>query len=305
MQPLLDSLSSSIDKLLSNADQWIDEFVLFLPNILLAGFIGLISFFISKNVRKIAVRSISKITKNKTVLGFSANLVSVIFSVIVLFIMLSVLNLDDAINKILATAGVLGLAVGLALQDPINNLFSGVFMSVRELYRIGDLVETNGYFGYITKIDLRATKIKLPGGEEVTIPNKKVIQNPLKNYDSSGMRRVDIPVGVHYDDDLSKVEETAIKAIKQVELIDRKKPVDVLYSSFGDSSVNLDIRFWLDDPSLKTYLTARSLAIKQIKTAFDHAGITIPFPIRTLKFAGHQNLTITQKNSRAIHVDSN
>ena len=144
MQTLLDSLALAFDNLMSNAGQWINELVLFLPNILLALFIGLSSFFLSKYVRKTALRSISRITANKTVLGFSSNLFSVMFSIIVLFVILSVLNLDDTINKILATAGVLGLAVGLALQDPMNNLFSGVFMSVRELYRIVVLGETNG-----------------------------------------------------------------------------------------------------------------------------------------------------------------
>ncbi len=301
----MESFSAAFDNLMSNADQWINDLVMFLPNILLALFIGLLSFLFSKYVRKVAVRSISKVTENKTVLGFSSNLVSVVFGVLMLFVILGILNLGEAINKILATAGVLGLAVGLALQDPMNNLFSGVFMSVRELYRIGDLVETNGYFGYISKIDLRATRIKLPGGEEVTIPNKLVIQNPLKNFDTSGIRRVDIPVGVHYDDDLSQVEETARKAIQQLDMVDREKSVDVLYESFGDSSINLLVRFWLEAPTLRNYLTARSLAIKKIKAAFDDAGITIPYPIRTLEFAGEQKLSITQNNMKRIHADSN
>ena len=76
-----------------------------------------------------------------------------------------------------------------------------------------DLVETNGFFGTITKIDLRSTKLKLPSGEEVVIPNKDVIQNPLKNFSSSGERRVTINCGVSYGDNLSEVGEIAVEAI--------------------------------------------------------------------------------------------
>ena len=225
-------------------------------------------------------------------LSLTSNLVSILFSIFVLFIILSILNLDGTINKILATAGVLGLAVGLALQDPMNNLFSGIFMSVRELYNIGDLVETNSYFGYITKIDLRSTKLELPTGEEVVIPNKQVIQSPLKNFTSSGKRRIDLQCGVSYQDDLSKVEDIAIKTISQMAIVWADKPVELIFTDFGDSSINFTLRFWLNAPSQKECLMAKSEGIQLLKKAFDQNGINIPYPIRTLEIAKDQSLKV-------------
>ena len=217
-------------------------------------------------------------------LNLISNLTAVVFGVIVLFIILSVLNLGESINKILATAGVLGLAVGLALQDPMNNLFSGVFMSVRKLYRIGDLVETNNHFGTIVDIDLRATKLKNPTGQLIIIPNKDVIQNSLKNYSSSGERRVDVSCGVSYGDDLDAVEKLVVKTIESLNNTINSKPVEVVFDEFGDSSVNFVVRFWINPNNQTDYLVEKSNAIKAIKKAFDANGIMIPFPIRTLDF---------------------
>jgi small conductance mechanosensitive channel len=292
MNTFLDRLSGTFDQLWGKIDTWFDQIILFLPNIFLAIIVGGISFFIAKYVRKTAVKSISKFTRNKTMLSLTSNLVSILFSIFVLFIILSILNLDGTINKILATAGVLGLAVGLALQDPMNNLFSGIFMSVRELYNIGDLVETNSYFGYITKIDLRSTKLELPTGEEVVIPNKQVIQSPLKNFSSSGKRRIDLHCGVSYQDDLSKVEDLAIKTISQMEIIWADKPVELIFTDFGESSINFTLRFWLKAPSQKECLKAKSEGIQMLKKAFDQSGINIPYPIRTLEIAKDQSLKV-------------
>ena len=162
----------TITQLIEKLQEWIDSIILNLPNLAIAVVVAFLAYFLSKYIRKIAVKSTSKFTANKTILNLVSNLSSVLFTILIVFLILSIFDLGGTINKILATAGVLGLAVGLALQDPMNNLFSGVFMSVRELYKIGDLVETNDHFGTIENIDLRATKIRLPTGQEVNIPNK-------------------------------------------------------------------------------------------------------------------------------------
>ncbi len=284
MENFTEQLSSSYDKMIEKLGSWIDIIVLQFPNLVIALFVGVVAYFLSSYVRKIAVKATSRFTDNKTVLNLISNLTAVVFSIFVLFTILGIFDLGGTINKILATAGVLGLAVGLALQDPMNNLFSGVFMSVRELYKIGDVVETNGYFGTIVNIDLRATKILQPTGQEVVIPNKEVIQKPLKNYTVTGQRRVDVSCGVSYGDDLDKVEALVIDAINDnIDVID-DKPVDVVYNEFGSSSINFVARFWIDNTGQRDYLKAQSVVIKAIKKAFDDNNVMIPFPITTLDF---------------------
>ena len=284
---------------------WFETSVSYLPNVIIAILIGVFAFFISKYIRKLATRGVAKFTKNQTILNLISNLTAVIFSILILFLILGIFNLDDTINKLLATAGVVGLAVGLALQDPMTNLFSGVFLSVRSLYNINDLVKTNGYFGNIKNIDLRSTTLKLPTGEEVVIPNKDVLQNPLINYSVSGMRRVDLECGVSYGEDLDHVEKIAIQAINSMDSIDNSKNVDVIYTTFDSSSINFIIRYWLTDPSLRDYLLEKSNGIKRLKAAFDANDITIPFPIRTLDFGikGGKSLGETLHKLEAYSLD--
>jgi len=277
-------LSSSYGNLTDKLSEWFNAIILILPNMLIALFVGSLAYFFSKYVRKLAVKAATRITKNQTVLNLVANLTTVIFGIIVLFLILSILNLGDTINKILATAGVLGLAVGLALQDPMNNLFSGVFMSVRKLYKIGDLVETNDYFGTIVDIDLRATRLKLPTGQRVIIPNKDVIQNPLKNFSASGERRVDLTCGISYGDNIDSVEKLVTEAVKNIEGVQKDKGIDFMYTEFGDSSINFLVRFWINETNQGQYLKYRSKAIIAIKKSFDDHDIMIPYPIRTLDF---------------------
>lgn len=284
METFSEQLSSSYKNLVEKLTSWLNLIVLQIPNIVIAATVMVLAYIFAKYVRKFARKTASKFTTNGTVLNLVSNLSTVMFGVMTMFLVLTVMDLGGTINKILATAGVLGLAVGLALQDPMTNLFSGVMMSVRELYEIGDLVETNGFFGHISDIDLRSTKVKLPTGQIVVIPNKEVIQKPLTNFTISGKRRVDIACGVSYGDDLDKVEQVVRDTIQSLPSVLQSETVDVIFKEFGDSSINFVARFWIDSVGLRDFLVEQSNAIKAIKKAFDANDIMIPFPITTLDF---------------------
>lgn len=127
--------------------------------------------------------------------------------------------------------------------------------------------------------------MRTPQGQLVLIPNKEVFANVLTNYSDLGKRRVDLAVGVSYADDLEKVRTAAVEAIESITKRDRGRPVELFYDSFGDSAINFSVRFWIDFADNRDYVDARSEAVMRIKRAFDAAGITIPFPIRTLDFS--------------------
>ncbi len=282
---MLTQLQQALQKLTDKLGVWLDGFILALPNIAVAMLVLIASFFIARLLKKGARKGLLKATGNLTVVGVLSNVIVALFMVVVLFVILSILNLDDAFTALLGTAGVLGLAVGLALQDPLVNLFSGILMSVREKYSIGDLVETNGYFGKIQKINLRSTILMTPTGQEVIIPNRDVLQTPLVNYTRSGERRVDLDCGVSYGDDLEEVRDIAMQAItdSDIELMEGK-PVEVFFKEFGDSSINFVLRFWYNTTLQRDYFAAKNQAVIALKNAFDRNGITIPFPIRTMDF---------------------
>ena len=282
---MLNQIQVSFEKLYSKLSGWVSEFILALPNIIIALLVLGISYFVAKYLKKGVHKTMLRVTNNRTVTSVIASVAVALFMIVALFVVLNILNLSEAVTALLGTAGVIGLAVGLALQDPLINLFSGVLMSVKEKYNIGDLVETNGYLGTIQRITLRSTILRTPTGQEVVIPNKDVIQNPLVNYTRSNERRVDLECGVSYGDDLEKVKRVTYEAIKNADItLKEDKPIEVFFKEFGGSSINFVLRFWYESTRQRDYFEARDLAIIAIKKAFDNNEITIPFPITTLDF---------------------
>ena len=134
----------------------------------------------------------------------------------------------------------------------------------------------------VERIDLRSTYIRRPTGELVIIPNKAVFEKTIVNYSRPSQRRVDLKVGVSYEDDLETVRAVAIAAVEVLPERDETKPVELYFLEFGDSAIQLVIRFWASYLRRAEYLQARSAAIVAIKQAFDREGISIPFPTHVL-----------------------
>ena len=278
------SFDSAKDILFDKLVGWWEAIVEALPNLVLAILVIVVSMFLARFVRTWIERLIRRTTHNRTLVSFGSNLFTVIFFIITGMIVLNILDLSDAVATVLGAAGVLGLAVGLALQDPMVNLFSGIMMSVRDYYTVGDLVKTNGYFGTITVINLRTTILLQPDGQEVIIPNKDILQTPLVNYSHNGHRRIDIDCGVAYGDDLEAAARAVVAAIEADVSHDETRPVQVFFTEFGDSSINFQLRYWKDITAQGDFLEARHQGIVAVKRALDAGGFTIPFPIRTLDF---------------------
>lgn len=283
-------MSEVYQQLLLKFLNWFNSFILLLPNILIAITLVVLFFFLSRYVNKIIYRILKRVSKNEAVNKLMSNILTGLFLLVGLFVGLDIVGLDKALTSLLASAGIAGLAVGLAFQDPILNIISGAIMSFKQPFNIGDMVVSNGYSGIIKAITLRSTHIKTFTGEDVFIPNKSVLQNPLENYTLTKWRRVDIQCGVSYTDDLELVQQIAQNTINEHIDIDHKQPIEFIYTEFGDSSINFELRFWLDLSEEKNYLITKSKAIIALKKSFDQEGITIPYPIRTLDLP--QSLTI-------------
>lgn len=275
-------MSEVYQQLLLKFLNWFNSFILLLPNILIAITLVVLFFFLSRYVNKIIYRILKRVSKNEAVNKLMSNILTGLFLLVGLFVGLDIVGLDKALTSLLASAGIAGLAVGLAFQDPILNIISGAIMSFKQPFNIGDMVVSNGYSGIIKAITLRSTHIKTFTGEDVFIPNKSVLQNPLENYTLTKWRRVDIQCGVSYTDDLELVQQIAQNTINEHIDIDHKQPIEFIYTEFGDSSINFELRFWLDLSEEKNYLITKSKAIIALKKSFDQEGITIPYPIRTL-----------------------
>ena len=271
---------------------WWDSLILSVPNIILVFLTLIVGLRIIEWGKKLTFRFAQKFTDNLSLRSLIQNVTSVILYIGLFILILAILGLYKTIAGILASAGVAGLAIGLALQDPLMNLFSGVIMSTRSSLKTGDFIESNGYTGSVASITLSTTTIRQLTGEEVIIPNKQLIQNPIKNFSTNGLRRIDIESGVSYGDDLHKVQKIAEKAVLNLSYEHVPRPVEFIYTEFADSSINFQLRIWTNPPDMWTYLQKKSNAIIQLKEAFDKENVSIPFPIRTLEFdpKGGENL---------------
>lgn len=277
-------LQNSYELIEGKVIEWFQYLVVMIPNLLLSMLV-LYTFyrvgkFASKATRQMADRLLDNVTINRV-------LSALVYYMMVaggLFVALKIMDWDSTVTSLLAGAGIVGLALSFAFQDLATNFISGLIIIVQKPLQIGDYVETNNYSGYVDRIDLRSITIRTLDEQHVIIPSKSIFQSPLKNYNLGNIRRIVVSVGVSYGEDLERVQRVIIKAISELEDVDNKKPVKVHFNGFGDSSVNCDVRFWVNNSDQLFFLDIRSDAIIAIRKAFDRENITIPFPIRTLDF---------------------
>lgn len=278
-------MEQAIKKVWEKLDSWIDAFISMLPNMALAVALFILFLILARLGRKLFVKIFDKTpVENQALEDLFATIIYNVILGIGIFTILGILHLDKAVTSLLAGVGVLGLALGFAFQDIAANFVSGIILAFRTPFQIGDIIEVNDIMGSVSRTNLRVTVIKSFTGQEVYVPNKDVLQAPIQNYTVLGKRRIDLGVGVSYGDDLDKVETLVKKTVGDMEGIIDKENLIFDYSEFGDSSINFNIRFWVEYPGQPGFLAMRNSAIKKIKAAFDENDITIPFPIRTLDF---------------------
>ncbi len=281
--PMLEA-KKAIDLVQEKLIDWLEGLIVMLPNLLLSAVIVVFFWLLARLIRNMANRLLVRFFQSSTLQRLIGTILYITIVLVGVFAALSVLHLDKTVTSLLAGAGILGLALGFAFQDIASNFIAGVLMAAQRPLRVGELVETTGELGVVERIDLRTTELRNMQGLQVIIPNKDIFQGVLINYSRNGTRRVDLKVGVSYGEDLKQVEQVTIAAIKDVPDVLLDKGVNVFYQGYRDSSIELEARFWITSSSNRHFHTVRSAAIMAVKAAYDKAGITIPFPIRTLDF---------------------
>lgn len=264
---------------------WVDTIITGLPNLVLAILVITAAYFIAKYTSKFVKKVVAKRVSQVSITNIVAKLSAILVGVIGIFLALGILDLSKTLTGLITGAGVLGLVLGLALQGTLSNTISGIVISFRDKIRIGDWVETHDFAGEIIDINLNNFVLKQTDNNIVIIPNKNILESPMKNYTLTPHIRVELDCGVSYSSDLEFVEKLTLETLRNTfPKIDDSKPPEFFFMEFGDSSINFRCRFWIEGTRNVHKLTAINLAIIAIKKAFDAEGINIPFPIRTLEF---------------------
>lgn len=278
------SVNDSISGLWDKLDGWVDTIILKLPNLAVAILVLVIFYFIAKGFRKLSYKVFFKKISDQAIRQMMSKIVYAVLLTIGFFIALGVMQLDKVLTSVLAGAGVVGLAIGLALQGTLSNTVSGLMLSFQPKVRIGDFIDAQGKSGYVEEINLRNVTVRQTDNDYVIIPNKIFVENPFTNYSWTERSRISINCRIGYEDDLQKVEDLVIHVLSENFEQKENEGVEFFFTEFGDSSIKFITRFWISSRKPKPKLEAQHKAIKLIKNSFDEAGINIPFPIRTLDF---------------------
>lgn len=285
-----EGFKSSWEKMWDRIWHWKDTLIEHLPEIVLSLLVFISCYVLSIYVKRWVQKPLQRIIKRTSIRSLVANVISIIIVLIGIVIAVSLLNLSNLLTGILAAGGIAGLAVALAFQGTLANTFSGIFISLNDIMNVGDYVETNGYAGNIEEITLRNTRLREVDNNIVVIPNKNIIENPFKNFGLTPRIRTSINCGVHYDTDMRFVKKIAVAAIEKRFPQLEYEHVEFHWLEFGDSSINFQIRFWIEAKSNLTLLEAKSEAMMILKETLDKNGVNIPYPIRTLEWPDKKEL---------------
>ena len=235
--------------------------------------IFLVGRWVARLLSRLAAKAMTKAKMDETLVRFIKDLCYVGMLTFVIIAALAKIGIQTA--SFIALIGAAGLAVGLALQGSLANFASGVLMLVFKPMRIGDFVEAGGAKGSVKEIGIFTTILNSPDNVRIIVPNSQVMGGNISNYTANGTRRVDMVIGIGYEDDLKKAQQTIEKVLAADKRILPEPATLVAVSELGDSSVNFVVRPWVNGTDYwPTYfdLTAK------IKVALEENGLTIPFP---------------------------
>ena len=234
-------------------------------------------FFIGRMVVRLITNALRKVMNaqevDPTLISFISNLVSMILLVIVVIAAVGALGVPTA--SFVAILGAAGLAVGLALQGSLSNFAAGVLIIVFRPYKVGDWIEGAGVSGAVEGVQILTTVLRTGDNKKVIVPNSQIMSDVITNYSANDTRRVDLVVGVSYDDDLDKVRGTIEELVAADERILDEPATTIAVSELADSSVNFVVRPWVNTGD---YWSVWFDLTEAIKKRFDRDGISFPYP---------------------------
>lgn len=192
--------------------------------------------------------------------------------------------------SILGAAGVAGVAIGFAAQTTLSNIISGLFIMGERSIRLGDYIRTVGVEGTVEAVNLLSISLRQSDNSLVRIPCESIIKNPVVNVTGDELRRCDFDLGVDYDSNLEQVRDVILKLVEAEPMLATSPAPVVLFTGFGDSSLDLHIGAWCKTGD---YHSVRFKFANNLLNEFRKQGINIPFPTRTV-FSCQQNEKISQ-----------
>ena len=247
----------------------------FAVNLILALVIYLAGSWLARRLGSLTRTLMKKRQLDEALAEFIGSILSVLLTFVVALIALEQVGIDT--TSLLALLGAAGLAVGLALKDSLSNFAAGVMLILFKPFKIGDFVEAGGIAGIVERISIFSTQLRTGDNRQIIVPNAGIYGDVITNFSAKATRRIDLVIGISYDDNIKQARDIIQQILDQEERILADPEPVIVVGELGDSSVNLWVRPWVKTAD---YWPVHWQLLETIKTTFDEQGISIPFPQR-------------------------
>lgn len=259
-----------IEKYIEMVTYWVTTYSV---KIIAALLILLIGKWVARRITNLITKLMEKNKVDLTLVRFLDSIIYYTFMVVIAIAAAGQLGINT--TSFLTIVGAAGLAIGLALKDSLSNFASGVMLVLFRPYRVDDYVDIGGVTGTVVSISLFTTELKTPDNQKVIVPNAGITSNIITNVTANPIRRVDLVIGIGYDDDIKKAKAVIRDVLaEEKRILPAPEPL-IAVSELADSSVNFVVRPWVKTAEYRTVYFA---LIENIKLAFDANGISIPYP---------------------------
>jgi small conductance mechanosensitive channel len=246
----------------------------FVPRIFVALVFLLVFWLIYRGFRKVAVGSMSKANVDPSLRDMMGTLIK--WAVMGFGLVIAFNQVGVQITALLTGVSIIGLAVGFAAQETLANFIAGVVIFWDKPFKVDDWVETDGVFGRVLRITFRSTRLLTGDGTVIVMPNTQMLSKTLSNHSTHPVQRISVPIGIAYKESIDHARSVMLATTTGDARLCKEPAPKVVVTACADSSVNLQLSFWIEDESIEKKIYAEYL--EKLKNALDKAGIQIPFP---------------------------
>ncbi len=243
----------------------------------------IVAYYVAKFVRVLVRSAMERAKIDATLVTFVSHLAYVAVMVFAIIAALPLVGVETA--SLVGVLAASAFAIGLALQGSLSNFAAGVLLIIFRPFKVGDFIEAAGVTGTVEEMQIFTTQVKTPDNKTVIIPNAKLTGDNITNFTAKGTRRVDMVMGVSYEDDIDKVRSILTDILENDERVLKDPAPVVAVLEHADSSVNFVVRPWT---KAEDYWSVYFDTMEKAKKRFDAEGITIPFPQRDVHVFEHK-----------------
>ncbi|MAI80128.1 MAG: mechanosensitive ion channel protein [Deltaproteobacteria bacterium] len=233
----------------------------------------IVGYWVAGRAGRVTRRALERGSVDEQLVPFFSQTAHYFVLAVVVIAVLQLFGIET--TSLVAVIGAAGLAVGLALQGTLSSFAAGVLLLVTRPFKIGNFVSVGGSVGVVAEVNLFTTTLNTPDNIQIMVPNSSVYGATITNFSANPTRRIDLVIGISYDDDINKAIRLIEEILGQEERVLKDPAPVVAASELGDSSVNLIVRPWVDS---KNFAATRGALIQALKEGLERGGCSFPYP---------------------------